>query len=266
MSEYENNLDENDCSSSCEESDSGSDIVVRSHRVMQILRDSDDDDDNNYFSDTEDVPDCENIDVNLTQFTCLPPDTQYNKQTPHVFSELPGPKHTPPGDAKPIDFFNLFFTYTLIKKWLLKQTVTPHSFCKIVEACHHPRNERIYRRYTGNGHHKKANYFSYWMKGSRCIPWFAKMFARNRFQLLLKFFHLVDNKTLAPPGHPEYDPCARFQVLVNHANLVFRQHYIPNQQLSIDESLVGTNAHTVIKQYIPQQEASSVGRKILDAL
>ncbi|EQB62375.1 hypothetical protein NAPIS_ORF00050 [Vairimorpha apis BRL 01] len=113
MSEYENNSDENDCSSSCEESDSGSDIVVRSHRVMQILSDSYDDDDNNYFSDTEDVPDCESIDVNLTQFTCLPPDTQYNKQIPHVFSELSGPKHTSPGDAKPIDFSICFLLILL---------------------------------------------------------------------------------------------------------------------------------------------------------
>ncbi|KAF5280080.1 hypothetical protein FQA39_LY18164 [Lamprigera yunnana] len=97
MPEYKNNLNVNDRSSNCEESDSGSDIVVRKHRVMQILSDSDDNDDNNYFSDTEDVPDCENIDVNLAQFTCLPTDTQYNKQTPNVFFELPGPKHTPPG-------------------------------------------------------------------------------------------------------------------------------------------------------------------------
>lgn len=40
----ENNSSENDRFSSCEETDSGNDIVVRSHRVMQILSDSDDND------------------------------------------------------------------------------------------------------------------------------------------------------------------------------------------------------------------------------
>lgn len=273
MSEYKNNSNVNDRSSNCEESDSGSDIVVRSHRVMQILSDSDDNDDNNYFSDTEDVPDCENIDVNLAQFTCLPPDTQYNKQTPNVFFELPGPKHTPPGDAKPIDFFDLFFTAPLIKKMVVETNryaaqfvqnhpnLKPQSRAKLWKPVTIPEMRGFIAVILEMGITRRPTIFSYWMKGSRCIPWFARMFARNRFQLLLKFFHLVDNKTLAPCGHPEYDPCARFQVLVDHANLVFRQHYIPHQQLSIDESLVGTNAHTGIKQYIPSKKHHQWGIK-----
>ncbi|XP_053994155.1 piggyBac transposable element-derived protein 4-like [Hylaeus volcanicus] len=32
------------------------------------------------------------------------------------------------------------------------------------------------------------------------------------------------------------------------------EHYIPNQQLSIDESLVGTHCHSAIKQYIPNKK------------
>ena len=76
MSEYETSSSENDRSSSCEESDCESDIVARSHSIMQILSDSDD---SNYFADKNDVSDYESDDVTLNQFTRLPPDTQCNK-------------------------------------------------------------------------------------------------------------------------------------------------------------------------------------------
>lgn len=77
------------------------------------------------------------------------------------------------------------------------------------------------------------------------------MFSRNRYQLLLKCFHLVNSRTVAPLGHPEHDPCGKFNFFVEHANIIFSQHYIPNQQLNIDESLVGTYWQTIIKQYLP---------------
>lgn len=35
---------------------------------------------------------------------------------------------------------------------------------------------------------RKPSIFSYWTKESGCISWFGRMFARNRFQLILKFF------------------------------------------------------------------------------
>lgn len=91
---------------------------------------------------------------------------------------------------------------------------------------------------------KRPTISSYWIKNSRHIPWFRTMFSRDRFQLILKFFQLVDNRLLFEPGHPDYDPCGRFDVLVEHVNTVFQRHYIPNQQLSIDESLVGTHCHS----------------------
>lgn len=80
--------------------------------------------------------------------------------------------------------------------------------------------------------------FSYWDRNSRAIPWFGNIFSRNRFQLILKFFHLIDNEKLFPPGHQNYDPYSKFIPLVEHANRLFRFHYPPHQHLSIDESLI----------------------------
>lgn len=104
---------------------------------------------------------------------------------------------------------------------------------------------------------------SYWsVSPSLNNPWFRSMFSRNRFQLILKFFHLVDNKNLAGPGQPGYDPCAKFQPLIDHANALFRHHYVPHQQLSVDESLVGTKNHTQLMQYLPNKHHHRWGIKL----
>lgn len=37
----------------------------------------------------------------------------------------------------------------------------------------------------------------------------------------------------------EIRSCAKFEPLVKHANRVFKLHYTPHKELSIDESLIG---------------------------
>lgn len=93
---------------------------------------------------------------------------------------------------------------------------------------------------------------SYWYTTpSQYCPMFYNMFSRDHFQLILRFFHTVNNSNLPAPGEPGYDPCAKFQPLVNHVSRVFRHHYTPHQQLSVDESLVGTKSHTQLMKYLP---------------
>jgi len=91
------------------------------------------------------------------------------------------------------------------------------------------------------GLNKKATIEMYWSKKlSQETPWFGKMFSRIRFETILKFFHMVDTRNLPKPKQPGYDPCAGFSPLIDYANRMFRHYYTPNQQLSIDESLIGT--------------------------
>lgn len=59
-----------------------------------------------------------------------------NSENPHVFThqfsynEIPGPRHCPPIDSKPIDYFNLFFTEALLNIFVVEtnryanQTIT----------------------------------------------------------------------------------------------------------------------------------------------
>lgn len=80
----------------------------------------------------------------------------------------------------------------------------------------------------------------------------------NTLKLILKFFHFVDNSKLTT----SVDPCAKFQPLCDHANRLFRHFYIPYQQLSIDESLVGTKSHTSLMQYLPKKQHHRWGIKL----
>lgn len=80
------------------------------------------------------------------------------------------------------------------------------------------------------------------------------MFSRNISQLICRFSHVVDNEKLPPRNSPEYDPTAKFQSVVIHANNKFKFHYSPNHHLNIDESLQDTKCRTSLIQYLPNKK------------
>jgi hypothetical protein len=47
---------------------------------------------------------------------------------------------------------------------------------------------------------------------------FSNKFARNLFQLIVKCFHLADNKNSAGPGELEYVPCSKVQPFTDTEN------------------------------------------------
>lgn len=79
------------------------------------------------------------------------------------------------------------------------------------------------------------------------------MLPRNRFQNILRYFHLIDNKKCFPPGHEKYDACAKFNTIIEHANQMSQTYYIPHK-MSIDESIVETLCHSSITKYLPNKK------------
>lgn len=239
---------------------SSDDSIIITHRRKRLRIESESSISSS-SSETEETP----------TFTNVPPTNVFSKTTNNFF-ETPGPRCAPPPDATPITYFNLFFTTSLLET-IVRET---NRYATQFFASHTVSNNSRVKRWTPTtiyeikafiavllemGITRRPTIDSYWIKGSRHIPWFRTMFSRDRFQLILKFFHLTDNTLLFEPGHPNYDPCGRFDMLVKHANTVFQRHYIPNQQLSIDESLVGTHCHSAIKQYIPNKKHHKWGIK-----
>ena len=102
---------------------------------------------------------------------------------------------------------------------------------------------------------KKPTIPHYWRTTtSQSIPWFRRMFSRNRFQLILKFLHLTDNNKTPRRNQEGYNPAAKFQELLDHFNMRAKYLYTPNRQLSIDETLIPSKGRTLMLQYIPSKK------------
>ncbi|KAG8269639.1 zinc finger protein [Homalodisca vitripennis] len=183
------------------------------------------------------------------------------------FHELPGPKHCPEKDSPPCSYFKLFFTDSLID--IIVQYTNKYAR-EFIEANRdklkrHSRAQ-VWRSVTPSeiyafiivlinmGIKNMPSIESYWWTSqSQIIPWFSRMFTRNRFQAILQFFHLVDTRNLPKPNENGYDPCTRFKPLVDHMNRVSKLHFTPGQNISVDESMIATKSHSQLLQYMPKK-------------
>ncbi|XP_043488987.1 piggyBac transposable element-derived protein 4-like [Polistes fuscatus] len=171
-------------------------------------------------------------------------DIQYNPRP--QFLEMTGPKHMPSNISKPIEYFNLFFTLQFMDILGIETNRYAQQFFENAGAAN-TSTTLTWKKTTIKelrafiavllemGITRRPTIFSYWSQNHRHIPWFGQMFSRNRFQLLLKFFHTVDNSKLPARDYSEYDPTAKFEPVVAHANKIFKFHYSPHQHLSVDE-------------------------------
>lgn len=192
------------------------------------------------------------------------------------FSEVSGPKHCPARNASPKSYFDIFFTNVLLHTFVVQTNKYATDFLRSQENNLSPKSrlkswinvtlqemKAFIAVILNMGIIRKPTIESYWSKSSsQSTPWFSNMLSRNRFEILLKFFHIVDKDTLPRLGEPNYDPCGRFQSLIDHCNRLFKQYYIPNEKLSVDESLVGTKKRIAITQYIPKKKHHKWGIKL----
>ncbi|XP_023221147.1 piggyBac transposable element-derived protein 4-like [Centruroides sculpturatus] len=201
----------------------------------------------------------------------LPPEQSI--PDPFPFLEQSGPKRMPTSDSHPIEYFNLFFTMSLLSLMVAES----NRYAKQVingMGGKVPEYLKNWNRITvkemkgflacvlNMGLIKKSSIASYWSTSdSQATPWFRKMFSKHRFCHLLRFFHLVDKSKLPGTGELGYDPCAKYQPLVDHANKVFRQHYTPHQEICVDETLVGTKNRTRLLQHMPNKKHHRWGIK-----
>lgn len=121
------------------------------------------------------------------------------------FIEDTGPQCFLTHKAKPIEYFNLFFDSSLLTLMVSETNRYADELLQLSQSNHESRTD-IWKPITiiemraflavllEMGITKRPTISSYWSENSRYIPWFHKMFSRTRFQLILRFFHLVDNK------------------------------------------------------------------------
>lgn len=97
----------------------------------------------------------------------------------------------------------------------------------------------------------------YWSKdGLYNTTVFSEVMSRNRFYLLLKFFHFSENEDENYNHNDENQDCFhKFQSLINSLREQFSSVYEPGKKLSIDKSLVLFKDRLHFWQYIRTKRA-----------
>lgn len=202
-------------------------------------------------------------------------------EQPH-FTAAPGPRNAPPADAPPIAYAELFFTEQFVQH-LVEQTnlyaqqyiQTHHAYLRrkprsrvhrwIREGETNPVEMRAFLGIILNmGLIRKPSLQGYWDTAhpSQATPWFNQHFSRDRFVLMLKFLHFNNNNHLPDQADPEYR-VYKVRPLITHFNSKFREHYTPQRDISIDESMVGFRGKTPsLRQYLPNKRHSRFGVKL----
>ena len=67
---------------------------------------------------------------------------------------------------------------------------------------------------------------------------------RDRFQLVMRFFHSGDSPNFAG------DRLAKIRILTNHLIQIMKELYVPDKNLSLDESMMLWRGRLLFRQYI----------------
>lgn len=76
-----------------------------------------------------------------------------------------------------------------------------------------------------------------------------RIMSRNKFQLLLRFWHLINNNA----NIEQEGGFAKILPLLTHLNSVFRNEKSPGQDLVVDESMIPFRGRLIFKQYLPNK-------------
>lgn len=164
-------------------------------------------------------------------------------------ARLPGPQSATRRAVTPMDFFKLFFTDLVLAtlldnmnaiSWTVLKTADLYSFLAMV----------IYM-----GVYKLPELVDYWKQNRLLnLPFPPSAMSRNKFLLMLKYLRLCpldeDARNQAARGTPNYDRLGKIKPLYQQIVQACKEHFHPDQNISIDERMVKSKARSSLKQYI----------------
>lgn len=71
--------------------------------------------------------------------------------------------------------------------------------------------------------------------------WFRTVFSCNHFHQILQYMHVADNTKALDRSNPNYDKLWKVRPLLDVLSKQSIELYAPHQQLSTNESMIGTN-------------------------
>ena len=108
--------------------------------------------------------------------------------------------------------------------------------------------KNISRTIQGSGHMTLSSVI---LAGVSCCDFLC--LSRDRFLLLLKFLHLADNSKQVAQGQPGYDKLFKLRPFMDPLIHSFKEMFIPQQQLSIDEAMISYKGQLSFLQYLPKK-------------
>jgi hypothetical protein len=85
------------------------------------------------------------------------------------------------------------------------------------------------------------------------MPFFRSVMSRNRFYLLMSFFHLADNSLAVARGQPGYSPLQKLGVPFQSVVDNFRLVYTPTKNIAIDEGMIPWRGNLHFRVYSPDK-------------
>ena len=172
-----------------------------------------------------------------------------------------------PDDPSPIDFLNIFLddefydiltyqTNLYATQYLQsKHDLPPHSRFQRWKNVSSAEMKQFLSLYLLTGIVRKPEMNQYWSTNPMLkTPIFNNVMSRNRFQLILEFFHFNDNSKY-DVNDPKRDRLFKIRPVVDYLLEKFKSAYTPSKNISIDEELLIWKGRLGFKQYIPNKRA-----------
>lgn len=170
------------------------------------------------------------------------------------------PGSGPFGYSSPFDYFNLLVNDRIIDL-MVEQTnlyanqeinrlqVTRSSRLKAWKETDHFEMRRFLGLLLHMGPNQSPKISSLWSQDPMYRNDFYKnVMSRNRFQLILRFWHFSDNASRSS------DRLEKIRPLLDHFNNRMSEIYYPECKLSIDESMMLWRGRLCFRQYIPDKK------------
>lgn len=163
---------------------------------------------------------------------------------------------------EPVDYFQLFFPDQLFETMTMNTNLYARQFLE-------GRENSTYSRYNmwtettvaelkayvslqiAMGINSKPELPKYWSTYWLTRNLFSDVMSRNRFQLLNAFLHFNDNSTRVARGEPGYDALHKVRPVLNITDPLYPATYVPDSELSIDESMIKFKGRIFFRQYMP---------------
>ena len=178
-----------------------------------------------------------------------------------AFQEYTSPPNSDPLTMDASDYFLLFLVDDFFE---LLATETNRYAQQIIQSRQFPPNSRVHKWRDTTADEMKAfvgllmamgiddrpTYSSYWSQDVVFGGMFwGSVMPRDRFLLLLKFMHFVNNDDQAIAGNR--DKLYKIRPMIDLLNDKFQTLYSPQKDICVDETLVPWKGRLSFRQYIP---------------